>query len=147
MGSSWSADQLIYNDGYRDREDRVIDYIFRLLDIPWWYYAIAVIIGITVGRWKRPSLGLLAGYILLILVETVLIRQPFKPMHMQPIYRTNPFVTVEGNGRGRTNAYIKGSGVDVGADIFRRGLCLPSDNKMTEEQQDWIIEIIHRCFK
>jgi dTDP-4-amino-4,6-dideoxygalactose transaminase len=74
-------------------------------------------------------------------------RPIWKPMHMQPIYRTNPFVTVEGNGRGRTNAYIKGSGVDVGADIFRRGLCLPSDNKMTEEQQDRIIEIIHRCFR
>ena len=74
-------------------------------------------------------------------------RPIWKPMHMQPIYRTNPFVTVEGNGRGRTNAYIKGSGVDVGADIFRRGLCLPSDNKMTPEQQDRIIEIIHRCFR
>ena len=73
-------------------------------------------------------------------------RPIWKPMHMQPIYRTNPFVTVEGNGRGRTNAYIKGSGIDVGADIFRRGLCLPSDNKMTEEQQDVIIDIIHRCF-
>ena len=74
-------------------------------------------------------------------------RPIWKPMHMQPIYRTNPFVTVEGNGRGRTNAYIKGSGIDVGADIFRRGLCLPSDNKMTPEQQDVIIDIIHRCFK
>ena len=73
-------------------------------------------------------------------------RPIWKPMHMQPIYRTNPFVTVEGNGRGRSNAYIKGSGIDVGADIFRRGLCLPSDNKMTEEQQNRIIEIIHRCF-
>ena len=74
-------------------------------------------------------------------------RPIWKPMHMQPIYRTNPFVTVEGNGRGRTNAYIKGSGVDVGADIFRRGLCLPSDNKMMPEQQDVIIDIIHRCFQ
>lgn len=74
-------------------------------------------------------------------------RPIWKPMHMQPIYRTNPFVTVEGNGRGRTNAYIKGSGIDVGADIFRRGLCLPSDNKMTPEQQDVIIDIIHRCFR
>ena len=73
-------------------------------------------------------------------------RPIWKPMHMQPIYRTNPFVTVEGNGRGRTNAYISGSGVDVGANIFRRGLCLPSDNKMTEEQQERIIDIIHRCF-
>ena len=74
-------------------------------------------------------------------------RPIWKPMHCQPIYRTHAFVTVEGNGRGRTNAYIKGSGVDVGADIFRRGLCLPSDNKMTEDQQDRVIEIIHRCFE
>ena len=74
-------------------------------------------------------------------------RPIWKPMHMQPIYRTNPFVTIEGNGRGRSNAYIAGSGVDVGADIFRRGLCLPSDNKMTPEQQDRVIEIIHRCFR
>jgi len=74
-------------------------------------------------------------------------RPIWKPMHMQPIYRSNPFVTVEGNGRGRTNAYIKSSGIDVGADIFFRGLCLPSDNKMKPEQQDRIIEIIHRCFR
>ena len=47
-------------------------------------------------------------------------------MHMQPIYRTNPFVTASGNGRGRTNAYISGTFEEVGTDIFRRGLCLPS---------------------
>lgn len=74
-------------------------------------------------------------------------RPIWKPMHMQPIYRMNAFVTVEGNGRGKSNAYIAGSGIDVGADIFRRGLCLPSDNKMTVEQQDRVIEIIHRCFQ
>lgn len=74
-------------------------------------------------------------------------RPVWKPMHMQPIYRTHKFVTVEGNGRGRSNAYIAGSGVDVGADLFRRGLCLPSDNKMTPDQQDVVIDIIHRCFK
>lgn len=74
-------------------------------------------------------------------------RPIWKPMHMQPIYRMNPFITREGNGRARSNAYIAGSGVDVGADIFRRGLCLPSDNKMTAEQQGRIIEIIHRCFR
>ena len=73
-------------------------------------------------------------------------RPIWKPMHMQPIYRSNAFVTVEGNGRGRSNAYIAGSGVDIGADIFRRGLCLPSDNKMTPEQQNAVIDIIHRCF-
>lgn len=75
-------------------------------------------------------------------------RPIWKPMHMQPIYRMHPFITRNGNGRAQSNAYIKETGaVDVGADIFRRGLCLPSDNKMTREQQDRIIEIIHRCFK
>ena len=74
-------------------------------------------------------------------------RPIWKPMHMQPIYRSNAFVTVEGNGRGKSNAYIAGTGIDVGADIFHRGLCLPSDNKMTPEQQDRVIEIIHRCFQ
>ena len=74
-------------------------------------------------------------------------RPIWKPMHMQPIYRTSGFVTVEGNGRGKSNAYISGNGIDVGADIFQRGLCLPSDNKMTPEQQDVIIDIIHKCLK
>lgn len=74
-------------------------------------------------------------------------RPIWKPMHIQPIYRSNAFVTAKGNGRGQSNAYIdEGAAVDVGADIFDRGLCLPSDNKMTPEQQDRIIEIIHRCF-
>ncbi|MCH5275856.1 MAG: DegT/DnrJ/EryC1/StrS family aminotransferase, partial [Lachnospiraceae bacterium] len=58
-------------------------------------------------------------------------RPIWKPMHMQPIYRRAPFVTVDG---------------DVGADIFRRGLCLPSDNKMTMEQVDKVADIIYRCF-
>ena len=75
-------------------------------------------------------------------------RPIWKPMHMQPLYRMSPFVTTTGNGRARSNAYIKETGmVDVGEDIFERGLCLPSDNKMTEEQQNVIIEIIYRCFK
>ena len=56
-------------------------------------------------------------------------------------------MTIEGNGRAKTNAYINSSGIDVGADLFRRGLCLPSDIKMSEEEQEKIIEIIHRCFR
>ena len=74
-------------------------------------------------------------------------RPIWKPMHMQPMYRMNSFVTVAGEGRARTNAYIAGGVEDVGADIFQRGLCLPSDNKMTEEQQERIIEVIRRCFE
>lgn len=74
-------------------------------------------------------------------------RPIWKPMHMQPIYRMNPFIVADGSGRARSNAYISGSAVDVGADIFERGLCLPSDNKMTAEEQDVVIEIIRRCFE
>lgn len=60
-------------------------------------------------------------------------RPLWKPMHLQPIYSGCGFVSaVEGE--------------DVGADLFERGLCLPSDNKMTPQQQDVIIELIRRCF-
>lgn len=61
-------------------------------------------------------------------------RPIWKPMHMQPFYNNNDFVTV------RSKDQI------VGEDIFRRGLCLPSDNKMTQEEQDRVIEIVRSCF-
>lgn len=75
-------------------------------------------------------------------------RPIWKPMHMQPIFRMNPFITKEGNGRGLSNAYISSNHTPiVNEDIFNRGLCLPSDNKMTPEQQDIIIEAIKECFE
>ena len=81
-------------------------------------------------------------------------RPIWKPMHMQPIYRLNPFITREGNGRAVTNAYIAGGALgtdgkplDMGSDIFNRGLCLPSDIKMTADEQDRIIEVIRACFE
>lgn len=75
-------------------------------------------------------------------------RPIWKPMHMQPIYRMNAFVTRQGNGRSRTNAYIdEGEIIDIGADIFQRGLCLPSDNKMTDEEQERVIEVVKRAFQ
>lgn len=81
-------------------------------------------------------------------------RPIWKPLHMQPIYRMNKFITREGDGRAKTNAYIGGGNkgkdglmLDVGADVFNRGLCLPSDNKMSVEQQDMVIEIVRGCFE
>ena len=61
-------------------------------------------------------------------------RPIWKPMHMQPLYHGKTFITAEDGTQG------------VSGDLFRRGLCLPSDNKMTPEQQDIIIEVIRRCF-
>lgn len=67
-------------------------------------------------------------------------------MHMQPMYRMNPFVVRNGDGRAQMHARPDGKSTNVGADIFARGLCLPSDNKMTAEQQDRIVEVIRSCF-
>lgn len=73
-------------------------------------------------------------------------RPIWKPMHLQPMYRNHDFITVSGSGRGVTDAYIPSDIIDVGADIFQRGLCLPSDNKMTAEDQEIIIQAIRSCF-
>ena len=74
-------------------------------------------------------------------------RPIWKPMHMQPMYRMHECVGRDGSIRCKTNAYIAGGAVDVGADIFERGCCLPSDNKMTTEQQDGVIGIVRACFE
>ncbi|MDE6956516.1 MAG: aminotransferase class I/II-fold pyridoxal phosphate-dependent enzyme, partial [Lachnospiraceae bacterium] len=80
-------------------------------------------------------------------------RPIWKPMHMQPIYQRNDFITREGKVYDKSESYIASGAIgkderplDVGMDIFHRGMCLPSDNKMTIEQQDRIIEIIKSCF-
>lgn len=81
-------------------------------------------------------------------------RPIWKPMHMQPFFRSHEFITREGSGRALSNAYLSScktgmdlKPLDVGMDIFNRGLCLPSDIKMTVEQQQQIIEIIRNCFE
>lgn len=61
-------------------------------------------------------------------------RPIWKPMHLQPLYKHNDFVSCS-------------KGIDVGSDIFRRGLCLPSDIKMTAEEQEIIIQIVRSCFE
>ena len=63
--------------------------------------------------------------------ENIESRPIWKPMHLQPVFAGRDFISVEG---------------DVGADIFERGLCLPSDIKMTEEEQNEVIDIIKSCF-
>ena len=61
-------------------------------------------------------------------------RPIWKPMHMQPLYKNHAFVS-------------RKNGTDVSADIFHRGLCLPSDIKMTPQQQDQVIACIRACFE
>ena len=77
-------------------------------------------------------------------------RPIWRPMHMQPMYSANPFVTREGllnAGEGSSAVGRDGKPLDVGRDIFNRGVCLPSDNKMTAEQQDTVIRLVASCFE
>lgn len=81
-------------------------------------------------------------------------RPVWKPMHLQPVYQKYGFVTVSGNDRspdsrraGQSGGNIKDNGESVSGEIFRQGLCLPSDINMTPGEQDTIIEIIRRCFQ
>lgn len=73
-------------------------------------------------------------------------RPIWKPMHMQPVYRMHSFITKDGSAE-KAETFVDGNCNYVGRDIFNRGFCLPSDNKMTAEQQDIIIEVIKSCFE
>ena len=59
-------------------------------------------------------------------------RPLWKPMHLQPLFKNCDYITAKS---------------DVGNDLFKRGLCLPSDNKMTEAQQEAIIKAVCACFE
>ena len=56
-------------------------------------------------------------------------RPIWKPMHMQPVYAQSDFLST-----------------GVGEDVFARGLCLPSDIKMTEQEQEYVIQQLRLCF-
>lgn len=93
-------------------------------------------------------------------------RPVWKPMHLQPIYKENAFITKDSEleeiahaqkenvninltNKNKLNILDEMMNVDnsVSADIFTRGVCLPSDIKITQEEQNKIIEIIGRCFE
>lgn len=61
-------------------------------------------------------------------------RPVWKPMHLQPIFKQYPFFTVS-------------EGISVAEDYFNRGICLPSDTKMTTEQQQHVIAYIRALFQ
>jgi len=68
-------------------------------------------------------------------------RPIWKPMHLQPYFKDKDFITEKGSIRELEESFV-----DVGSDIFDRGLCLPSDVKMMKEEQDIVIELIKSCF-
>ena len=68
-----------------------------------------------------------------LLHENIESRPIWKPMHLQPVFQHNEFITLNKH-------------TDVGGDVFSRGLCLPSDIKITEEEQTRVIGIIKGFF-
>lgn len=61
--------------------------------------------------------------------ENIESRPVWKPMHMQPVFKGYKFFSVSEE-------------VSVSEDLFNRGVCLPSDTKMTEEEINKIISIV-----
>lgn len=93
----------------------------------------------TSDKWNRVTPEDIRTYLEQYNVEA---RPIWKPMHMQPLYRRNAFVTAE-HAADADRIYKQG----VSGDIFARGLCLPSDIKMAPETQDTVIEMIRQCFE
>lgn len=67
--------------------------------------------------------------------ENIDSRPVWKPMHLQPVFKDYDFITINSNG------------TSVAEDLFNRGVCLPSDTKMTKEEQERVIDIIKKCFE
>lgn len=66
--------------------------------------------------------------------ENIETRPVWKPMNLQPFFEKYDFITVCEDGKS------------VGEDLFNRGVCLPSDTKMTVEEQNEVIRIIKSLF-
>lgn len=65
--------------------------------------------------------------------ENIESRPVWKPMHLQPVFSEYDFISVDN--------------LDVSKDLFEHGVCLPSDTKMTDEELDRVIKIIHNVFQ
>ena len=130
--------QLVYVDEHRMRKEKIYNkYKKAFSDLPltmnpylddsipnFWLSCILV----------DENAGVDPMDILKALAESNVESRPiWKPMHMQPVFSDREFF------------YVEDTPVDE--DIFRRGLCLPSDIKMTEEEQDYVISIVRSCFK
>lgn len=65
--------------------------------------------------------------------ENIESRPVWKPMHLQPFFKDYEFFSAK-------------EGMSVSEDLFNRGVCLPSDTKMTEKDMQRIVSIIEGCF-
>lgn len=75
-------------------------------------------------------------------------RPVYKPMSMQPVFRNYDQVTLDGCRRGYETLYndLFWDRCDVAKEKFNRCLCLPSDIRMTDEEQERVIDIVYACF-
>ncbi|MBE6673867.1 MAG: DegT/DnrJ/EryC1/StrS family aminotransferase [Ruminococcaceae bacterium] len=130
--------QLIHLDEHREKKEAIYRrYVEGLKDAPvkmnpyldyttpnFWLSCLTINEGVDMGPLELAEKLNEAN------IET---RPIWKPMHMQPVFKDNDFIS----------AYDK----PVDEDIFARGICLPSDIKMTVEEQDFVIEVIKDCFR
>ena len=65
--------------------------------------------------------------------ENIESRPVWKPMHLQPLYKNNKYVNIDNN--------------DISAELFDRGLCLPSGSSLSVKDQNRVIDIVLSCFR
>ena len=93
---------------------------------------------VSSNRWLTaallaPDCGVTPGQIIAALAEhNIEARHIWKPMHLQPVFRDC--------------AFVKTAERSVAEDVFARGVCLPSDTKMTPEQQAQVCAVIRGLF-
>lgn len=113
-----------YQEAFKDIADIEMMNIFDFGQSNYW---------LSVMTLKETSKVQPLDIMLALEAENIESRPVWKPMHLQPIFKQYPFFTVSEN-------------IPVSEDYFNRGVCLPSDTKMTTEQQNHIIELIKQLF-
>ena len=123
-----------YKEGLKDIPVTMNPYIEDIMEPNYWLSCFVIeedVVNGTSSKWKQTTPDTIREFLADYNVES---RPIWKPMHMQPVFRNCKYVTAQ-------------DGMDVGADIFARGLCLPSDITMTAEEQEIVIEMIRSCFE
>lgn len=114
-----------YKEAFRDIEDIEMMSICDFGESNYW---------LSVMTLKETSQVKPLDIMLALEKENIESRPVWKPMHMQPVFKQYPFFTATDDQ-------------PVSEDYFKRGICLPSDTKMTAEQQQHVIDIIKGLFK
>lgn len=108
-----------YKESFKDLRD------IEFMPINEWNHSNCWLTSIVLKGKKSPL-----DIILALENENIESRPLWKPMHLQPFFEKYDFV-----------------GNNISNDLFNRGLCLPSDTKMTTDEQKKVIKVIREVIE